>query len=610
MEGASVTHLPLQAGQEVRVRAKCSDKKPNKTENKTMKAAKIIGRLIVGCVLACCLSHFTLQTFAIEGLRVSVQSTNAVLSWPSDYTSADTYLIQSCSNLTTSSWTILSDNVYPDYGTNITYFVDTNPVVYPASISGGGSTNGGVSIDPNNTNNTTGFSGGTNSFPSATCFYRVVRDGAHLFGLTNGAVLSGVVKFPIELANDGGTVSTVSITENETPIGNSTQIAPAIAPLSATLDTTLLANGVHMISASARWDDTNGGLWEAESPAISVTISNEISFENWMPSFGETGNTFLFRATSAHTNTDWVVSVYDSSNTYLGYFSGHTDDGDISFYYDYSGTSLTNNPKFSFEISTEYVDPPTPPTYKVTDPWTAEGAWAMAAQHAFDNASDSDTLYKELNGFVGVAGSIGGVSPPASSDGSPYALAFNDPSGDGNWASFRSAIFNSTTRNLVYFGHGGQTGIGYNTSNTNRFISSTEIANVLHTIPTGQTNRHAFRFVFIDACSTALGAMPESFGILHKENVLLTDYQAASLRPSAYVGWPKDKMIGILNGAYINYDHVNFISHIQLEMILNSKGIKDAIAQACNYPDVHGSFGPEDLKVYGDWLLHVGEANN
>jgi hypothetical protein len=33
-------------------------------------------------------------------------------------------------------------------------------------------------------------------------------------------------------------------------------------------------------------------------------------------------------------------------------------------------------------------------------------------------------------------------------------------------------------------------------------------------------------------------------------------------------------------------------------------------AEACNYPDVHGSFGPEDLKVYGDWLLHVGEANN
>ena len=43
-------------------------------------ATKIIVKLAVGCVLACCLSRFTLQTFAIEGLKVSVQSTNAVLS--------------------------------------------------------------------------------------------------------------------------------------------------------------------------------------------------------------------------------------------------------------------------------------------------------------------------------------------------------------------------------------------------------------------------------------------------------------------------------------------------------------------------------------------------
>ena len=525
----------------------------------------------MGCVLACCLSRFTPQAFAVEGLKVSVPSTNALLSWPSD--PSETYIIQYRHTLNSGdSWTNLTDYYPADSGSNITYFVDPNPDDFGYMTTNGGSggsggSGGGGGMTPPGGG---GGSGGSGSayFPG-TGFYRVVRDGAHLFGLTNGAVLSGVVKLPIELANAAGTVSTVSITENETPIGNSLQVAPTIHPLSTALDTTLLVNGVHMISASARWDDTNGGLWEADSPPISVTISNEISFENWMPSFGETGNTFLFRATSAHTNTDWVVYVYNYTNAYLGYFYGHTYNGDISFYYDYSGTSLTNNPKFSFEIATEYVDPPTPPTYKVTDPWTAEGAWAMATQHAWNNASDSDTLYQELSGFVGVAGSIGGVSPAASSDGSPYALAFgsSDPTGDANWSAFRSAIFNSTTRNLVYFGHGGQTGIGYNTSNTNRFISSTEITNRLHTIPAGQTNRHAFRFVFIDACSTALGTMPESFGILHKEDVSLVDYQAASLRPSAYVGWPKDKYIGILDGAYINYDHVNFIQWIQYEMI-------------------------------------------
>jgi hypothetical protein len=38
-----------------------------KKSNKTMKATdKFIGRLIVGCVFACCLSRFTPQTFAIQ----------------------------------------------------------------------------------------------------------------------------------------------------------------------------------------------------------------------------------------------------------------------------------------------------------------------------------------------------------------------------------------------------------------------------------------------------------------------------------------------------------------------------------------------------------------
>jgi hypothetical protein len=499
---------------------------------------KNIKQAIIGAVALSFAS--AIHTLAVEGLKISVPSTNVVLFWPSD--PSESYLVQYRNTLNaTDSWTTLADYFPADSSTNITIFVDPNPVEYgssggagrslaataivrnemglatppaqtlppapmaiPANGSGdavplvlyppGFDLSGFLILDPatGETVNGAGYSikassplragvsrlqaldsgdvsgpspspmggpipsGGSGSTAQTpgTGFYRVVRDGVHLFGLTNGAVLSGVVKLPIELANGSGTVSTVSIVENETPIGNSLQITPNINPLSTILDTTLLANGVHMISASARWDDTNGGLWEAESPAVSVTISNEISFENWMPSFGETGNTFLFRATSAHPNTDWIVYVYDSNHTYLGYFHGHTDNGDISFYYDYSGTSLTNNPVFSFEIATEYIDPTTPKTYRQTDPWSGEGAWAMATQHAWDNASDASTLYQELNGFVDAAGSIGGVSPAPGSDGSPYALAFGsgDPAGDANWAAFRNAIFNSKTRNLVYFG--------------------------------------------------------------------------------------------------------------------------------------------------------------
>jgi hypothetical protein len=655
-------------------------------------------------VFACCLSLFTFKAFAIEGLHISVPSTNAVLSWPSD--PSETYIVQYRQTLSaTDSWATLADYYPADSSTNITFFIDPNPVQYGSSSSGGSSfaamatggntmslarattesvasvpmaipadgsggavplvlyppgfnlskflifdratgetvngadysiqaqsplgtrvnglhtmgsgSGGGFSPTPMGGPVPDGGSGGTVQAPE-TGFYQVVRDGAHLFGLTNGAILSGVVTLPIELANNGGTVSTVSITENDAPIGNSIQVTPNINPLSTTLDTTLLANGVHMISASARWDDTNGGLWEADSPPISVTVSNEISFENWMPSFGETGNTFLFRATSAHASTDWVVYVYNYTNAYLGYFYGHTDDGDISFYYDYSGTSLTNNPKFSFEIATEYVDPPTPPTFKVTDPWSGPGAWVAVEQHAWDSTYDSDMLYGELGGFIGGALGVNWtIMPPPQGQNQyssylAYGLTFgaDNPQGDTDWQAFRNALYNPASRNLVYFGHGGPNGIGQNPANPNRFITSAEIANQLHTIPAGQANRHAFRFVFLDGCQTAKGNLPEAFGILHRENVDLNDYIAASMRPSAFAGWNATKWITFLDGYYLNYDHVTFISAVQTEMLLGN-GIHDAIHNAATGWNVVWSFNwVNQMAVYGFWDLHFGQYNN
>ena len=643
-----------------------------------MKASgKLIGRLIVGCVFACCLSRFTLQSFAIEGLKISVHFTNAVLSWPS--TNTETYIIQYRNTLSaTDSWATLADYYPADSNTNITHYVDSSDVVQFSSLDSGGGSGGGIVLPPSDssslmssesslvssdviTDDTSddlpplpwdiiaslsddgslsangmgmsqldsgggiimspdGTGGGSSptTGTSGTGFYRVVRDGAHLFGLTNGAVLSGIVKLPVELANGSGSVSTMSLTEDDSPVGNSIQTTPLVSPSALIVDTTQMSNGVHQVSASARWDDTNGGLWEADSPPISVTISNEISFENWIPSFGETGNTFLFRATSAHTNTDWVVYVY-GNNTYLGYFSGHTYDGDISFYYDFSGTSLTNISVFSFEIATEYVDPPAPPTFKVTDPWSGPGAWVVVAQHAWDNALDPyHLLYGELGGFIGGALNVNWpVMPPPQGQNDigswlAYGLTFgsDNPQGDTDWQAFRNALYDSHSRNLVFFGHGGPNGIGYNPANTNRFISSTEIANRLNTIPAGQLNRHAFRFVFLDGCATAQGNLPEAFGILHRKVSNLDDYTAASLRPSAFVGWTSTKWIDILDGAYINYDHVNFISHIQTQMLLGW-GLQESIDYAASAPDVHWAFlWLGQMKVYGYYDLHFGQFNN
>jgi hypothetical protein len=188
--------------------------------------------------------------------------------------------------------------------------------------------------------------------------------------------------------------------------------------------------------------------------------------------------------------------------------------------------------------------------------------------------------------------------------------------GEVGWAAFRQALYDSRSRNLVYFGHGGTTGIGYNPANTNRYINATEIGNVFRTIPAGQTNSHSFRFAFLDGCSTAKGTLPEAFGMIHRENVDGADYASASMRYSAFVGWPEDKMIGIGAGiGYVNFNHINFITHIQQEMSGygefsggQPQPIKQAIINASEYNDVSG-YNANSLKVYGFWGLTFGLDN-
>lgn len=483
-----------------------------------------------------------------------------------------------------------------------------------------------------------GSGSGGNAPAPETGFYQVVRMGAHLMGITNGTTLSGVVSIPVEVGNDSGGLVNSSLTEDDSPVGGSIQTAPFNFPLALTVDTTLMSNGVHQISASARWEDTNGGAWEADSPPVAVNVYNEISFPNWMPQFGQLGNSLLIWANSAHPSADWWIDIYDSHYAFVGTFAGHTDDGNIGGVWNLVGPYgelHTNDSFFIFVITTEFAGSSTlqnssngpvplagggstsavtPKTYRVTDPWSGRGAWVAVAQHVCDGAIDHDLLYAELKGFVGAAQGNGGVSPPPYYDDeenlAPFAIHFQGGSEYADWATFRQALYNPLSRNLVYCGHGGPNNLGYNWSNTNVSISAKEIASMLHTIPAGQTNRHAFRFVFLDGCSTAKGTLPEAFGILHRENVSADEYNAAGLRRSAFVGWSAKKYITLF-GIWINYDHVNFIVHIQDEMILNGVGIKEAVDRAARYPDVHWPFiWTSQMKVYGYGGLTLGLEND
>ncbi len=78
------------------------------------------------------------QMFAIEGLQLSLQSTNVVLTWPSTDGSGATYIIQRRPDLTTNStWTILASSYPAATGTNLTVFVDYGATPVPKGSGGG-----------------------------------------------------------------------------------------------------------------------------------------------------------------------------------------------------------------------------------------------------------------------------------------------------------------------------------------------------------------------------------------------------------------------------------------------------------------------------------------
>jgi len=216
-----------------------------KGHERDMKKTIIQG--IIGIVSLVIVS--TTQTFAIEGLHISLQCSNVVLSWPS--IESESYIVQYRPTLDPGTpWQTLTSSYPADVGTNLTFFIHSNIVQNPNCGGGAGSMFAGMAMDgaggaaddepvptglwaqsPNgtgpaplflyppgfNTNNliifeapmpgvaggTEGFTGATTSFdapvplgigggagggsPMApeTGFYQVVREGVYIVGQSN-----------------------------------------------------------------------------------------------------------------------------------------------------------------------------------------------------------------------------------------------------------------------------------------------------------------------------------------------------------------------------------------------------------------------------------------
>jgi hypothetical protein len=217
--------------------------------------------------------------------------------------------------------------------------------------------------------------------------------------------------------------------------------------------------------------------------------------------------------------------------------------------------------------------------------------------------------------FVGAAQSRAlTVRPPNALDNSKaFRIRMGEPSESGptaDWQAFRSAFFHVETRNAFYCGHGSADGIGHNPANTNRFISRQEIESVLHTVPAGQTNRHGFRFVFLDGCQTADGHLPEAFGIVRKKNLPVDYYIASGERLSSFVGWNTSPTASFFTHA-VYVDHFRFMENFVYRWSTDGEGLRQALNNSKNGPlHLNLNVDPDDLTVFGYRDLGYNQDNS
>lgn len=106
---------------------------------------KMVTLTIVATVALLFVSAF--PSFAVDGLQISVQTTNATLTWPS--TEGETFVVQYRRTLDSADlWQTLSSAWPAAAGTNVTSYVHFGIVQYPPAGSGGGTNGGGSPLGP------------------------------------------------------------------------------------------------------------------------------------------------------------------------------------------------------------------------------------------------------------------------------------------------------------------------------------------------------------------------------------------------------------------------------------------------------------------------------
>ena len=230
-------------------------------------------------------------TQAIEGLRISVVQSNAVLSWPSQ--TNETFIVQWRSAFDANHpWLALSTNHPAAAGTNWTVFTHTNQIPGNTNITtmGGGGGSGGsppmvmatatasaaadakakaekikkTELPPmpwdQSTWTTSKKDGPVQPFdgpvvdpnaPTSEGFYRVVRTGVSLWAPDLAAVVTSKRNVRIEVGHTNGELSFLTVLLNERASDAVGMITKPFTDPVAEIDSLRLTNGLHSLRVQA-----------------------------------------------------------------------------------------------------------------------------------------------------------------------------------------------------------------------------------------------------------------------------------------------------------------------------------------------------------------------
>lgn len=448
--------------------------------------------------------------------------------------------------------------------------------------------------------------------PPKTGFYRVVRNGVWFFGLTNGTLLTGSAKLPIEVGSLEGTLDSVTINASGAPIEGTPMLSePFFGQLGFVVDTRRLVNGDYYLQGVGTWwlsstNEFDTTEYQLYSPSVMVTISNRISYPGWVQDYRD--GLMYIKATSAATNINWRVDIYGQSGGYVGTFTNHSDDGLIDTSWDLRDSGGTAHTNDTFFTAVTTITPPgspsftdtAPPLIKVVDNFPDHGKWMVArASYIPTTVQNYDLYTNSVNGFAQMGENAGGVLP-----GQPYrnngqAMVLSRATGMTNWAQMYDVFLNHhEVRNFYFDGHGSPhtLGPGYDTNGQpTRTITDSLISHALGNDTPG-TNSTRFRWVWLDSCSTALGGWPEAFGMGNRTNVALTNYVS---RPGAFCGWDRDTYAWTPGNNTINTTSIDFRTFFVYYWRINGNDLIGAFDEAAFW----SQFDDSHLQVYGYWEL-------